>query len=120
MTASASGLEVKPVAFGANVDQEVSQIWKEVEARVVQMAGGDASEFKKDLAMNDVLRYLDQAQSEDKKASEKYGTVKNVFNQTLQCIQTVGGIIADRASYVRLNFRLQLPYQLLPIHLFPE
>ncbi|KAF4453134.1 hypothetical protein F53441_4131 [Fusarium austroafricanum] len=98
--ATASGLDAKAVAFGANVDEEVARIWKEVEARVVQMAGGDPSKIKKNLDMNDVLGYLDQAQSKDKKSAEKYGTVKNIFNRTLQCIQTVGGIVADGASYV--------------------
>ncbi|KAF9773209.1 hypothetical protein IL306_009020 [Fusarium sp. DS 682] len=100
MTASASDLEVKVVAFGANVDEEVSRIWKEVESRVVQMAGGDSSKIKQNLDMNDVLQYLDQAQSTDKKNAEKYGTVKNIFNRTLECIQTVGGIVANGASYV--------------------
>ncbi|KAG4274657.1 hypothetical protein FPRO04_09021 [Fusarium proliferatum] len=86
--------------FGTNFDDEVSQIWKQVEIRVVQMAGGDSSKIKPNLDINSVLQHLDQSQSGDKKASEKYGTVKNIFNRTLQCIQTVGGIVADGASYV--------------------
>ncbi|KAF5548643.1 neutral amino acid permease [Fusarium mexicanum] len=86
--------------FGKNVDDEVSQIWKQVETRVVQMAGGDSSKIKPNLDINSVLQHLDQSQAKDKKASEKYGTVKNIFNRTLQCIQTVGGIVADGASYV--------------------
>ncbi|KAF5005699.1 hypothetical protein FDECE_7860 [Fusarium decemcellulare] len=100
MAASASGLEVKAVTFGAHVDDEITRTWKEVELRVVQMAGGDPSKIKQGLGMNDVLQYLDQAQSKDKKAAEKYGTIKNIFSRTLQCIQTVGGIVADGASYV--------------------
>ncbi|OBS23125.1 hypothetical protein FPOA_03683 [Fusarium poae] len=100
MDTSANGLDVKADAFGANVDEEVTRIWKDVEARVVQMAGGDAAKIKQGLGINDVLQYLNQAQVKDKQVSEKYGTVKNVFNRTLQCIQTVGGIVADGASYV--------------------
>ncbi|KAF4946030.1 hypothetical protein FGADI_11534 [Fusarium gaditjirri] len=96
---SAGGL-VSTGVFGANVDDEVSQIWKQVEIRVVQMAGGDSSKIKPNLDINSVLQHLDNSQSRDKKASEKYGTVKNIFNRTLQCIQTVGGIVADGASYV--------------------
>lgn len=86
--------------FGANVDEEINRTWKEVEDRVVQMAGGDRSKMKQ-LGIDNVLQYLDQAQSSDKKAAEKYGTIRNIFNRTLQCIQTVGGIVADGASYVR-------------------
>ncbi|VZH95670.1 unnamed protein product [Fusarium fujikuroi] len=99
LTISASS-ELSTSVFGTNVDDEVSQIWKQVEIRVVQMAGGDSSKIKPNLDINSVLQHLDQSQSRDKKASEKYGTVKNIFNRTLQCIQTVGGIVADGASYV--------------------
>lgn len=84
--------------FGPNVDDEINRTWKEVEDRVVQMAGGDRSKIKQ-LGIDNVLQYLDQAQSSDKKAAEKYGAIRNIFNRTLQCIQTVGGIVADGASY---------------------
>ncbi|CAG1977442.1 unnamed protein product [Fusarium graminearum] len=100
MEASASGLDVKAVAFGTNVDEEIARIWKDVEARVVQMAGGNPAKIKQGLGIDDVLKYLNEAQVKDKQVSEKYGTVKNIFNRTLQCIQTVGGIVADGASYV--------------------
>ncbi|KAM0371267.1 hypothetical protein ACHAPK_005487 [Fusarium culmorum] len=100
MEASASGLDVKAVAFGANVDEEIARIWKDVEVRVVQMAGGNPAKIKQGLGINDVLQYLNDAQVKDKQVSEKYGTIKNIFNRTLQCIQTVGGIVADGASYV--------------------
>ncbi|SCO86237.1 uncharacterized protein FRV6_10364 [Fusarium oxysporum] len=95
-----AGSLVSTGVFGTNVDDEVSQIWKQVEIRVVQMAGGDSSKIKSNLDINSVLQHLEQSQSKDKKASDKYGTVKNIFNRTLQCIQTVGGIVADGASYV--------------------
>ncbi|KAK2673965.1 Fungal STAND N-terminal Goodbye domain [Fusarium oxysporum f. sp. vasinfectum] len=95
-----AGSLVSTGVFGTNVDDEVSQIWKQVEIRVVQMAGGDSSKIKSNLDINSVLQHLEQSQSKDKKASEKYGTVENIFNRTLQCIQTVGGIVADGASYV--------------------
>ncbi|KAF7552379.1 hypothetical protein G7Z17_g4331 [Cylindrodendrum hubeiense] len=84
--------------FGPNVDEEINRTWKEVEDRVLQMAGGDRSKIKQ-LGIDNVLQYLDQAQSKDKKEAEKYGAVRNIFNRTLQCIQTVGGIVADGASY---------------------
>ncbi|KAK7413792.1 hypothetical protein QQX98_007359 [Neonectria punicea] len=84
--------------FGANVDEAIQRTWQQVEDRVLQMAGGDRSKIKQ-LNIENVLQYLDQAQSSDKKSAEKYGVVRNIFNRTLQCIQTVGGIVADGASY---------------------
>ncbi|KAL5586979.1 hypothetical protein FOVSG1_012115 [Fusarium oxysporum f. sp. vasinfectum] len=94
-----AGSLVSTGVFGTDVDDEVSQIWKQVEIRVVQMADGDCSKIKPDLDINSVLQHLDQSQSKDKKASEKYGPVKKIFNRMLQCIQTIGGIVADGASY---------------------
>lgn len=82
LTMSAGSL-VSTGVFGTNVDDEVSQIWKQVEIRVVQMAGGDSSKIKSNLDIHSVLQHLEQSQSKDKKASEKYGTVKNIFNRTL-------------------------------------
>ncbi|KPM40826.1 hypothetical protein AK830_g5696 [Neonectria ditissima] len=84
--------------LGANADQSIRQTWQQVEERVVQMAGGDRSKIKQ-LNIDNVLQCLDQAQASDKKSAEKYGVVRNIFNRTLQCIQTVGGIVADGASY---------------------
>ncbi|KAK2127733.1 hypothetical protein NOF04DRAFT_1345276 [Fusarium oxysporum II5] len=94
-----AGSLVSTGVFGTDVDDEVSQIWKQVEIRVLQMAGGDCSKIKPDLDINSVLQHLDQSQSKDKKASENYGPVKKFFNRMLQCIQTIGGIVADGASF---------------------
>ena len=102
MAVSASTQDGRDLANGTHIDEEITQIWKDVEARVVQMAGGDPSKIKQGLDIDGVLQHLDEAQSKDRKASEKYSTVKHVFSRTLQCIQTVGGIVADGASNVRL------------------
>ena len=99
MVAPVSGVVVGAVAFSES-DDEISRTWKLVEERVIQMAGGDRSKIKQGLRIENVLDYLDEAQAKDAKASAKYSTVKNIFNRTLQCIQTVGGIVADGASYV--------------------
>ncbi|KAH7309813.1 hypothetical protein B0I35DRAFT_440677 [Stachybotrys elegans] len=87
------------VTFGAGFDQEINDAWRQVEERVLQMSGGDAGKFRGNLAIEDVLQNLDDNRARDKKASEKYSTIRNVFNRTLQCIETVGGIVADGASY---------------------
>ncbi|CAM1511878.1 Fc.00g093910.m01.CDS01 [Cosmosporella sp. VM-42] len=94
-----AGGAVTSAAF-VGVDNEIAQTWKQVEERVIQMAGGDLSKINPGLGIESVLRHLDDAAAKDKKASEKYGTIKTIFNRTLQCIQTVGGIVADGASYV--------------------
>jgi ethanolamine utilization microcompartment shell protein EutL len=102
MAISVSTKEDRALVNGTHIDDEITQIWKDVEARVVQMAGGDPSKVKQGLDIDAVLQQLDEAQSKDKKASEKYSTVKNIFSRTLQCIQTVGGIVANGASNVCL------------------
>lgn len=100
--------------FGTNLDDKVSQIWKQVKFRVVQMAGGDSSRIRPNLDINSVQKHFDQSQSKDKKASEKYATVNNTFNRTLQCNQTVGGIVADGESYL-CAFQLPSPLVILTI-----
>lgn len=89
-------------------DDEVSQIWLEVQNRVIRMAGGDPSKIDKQLDIDGVMRYLEQTQAADQKAADKHGTVKKAFNRTLNCISKVGGIIADGASYVRFSTIMRL------------
>ncbi|KAJ8123794.1 hypothetical protein ONZ43_g335 [Nemania bipapillata] len=104
MTMSTATTPISPVLgrspFAANND-EISQAWKQVEERVLQMAGGDRAKVKLGLGIDDVLQYLDNAQADDRKAAEKYGAVKKIFNRTLQCIQTVGGIVADACQHLQ-------------------
>lgn len=100
MVAPTNGVAVVGAVTFSDNDDEISRTWKMVEEKVLQMAGGDRSKIKQGLGIESVLIYLDDAQTKEAKASEKYSTIKNVFNRTLQCIQTVGGIVADGASYV--------------------
>ncbi|XXG96062.1 hypothetical protein Hte_002339 [Hypoxylon texense] len=79
---------------------EIDAIWREVNNKVVELAGGDPSKVQKTLDINAVLRYVDNVQASDKKKSEKFGTFKSIVNRTLQCINTVGGIVAEGASTV--------------------
>lgn len=81
---------------------EIRQIWDQVQARVVQLAGGRTSDVKKGLSIDDVLRTLDDAHAREAKVAEKYGQVKSVFNGVLKCIETVGGIVSSAASEVSL------------------
>ncbi len=61
-------------------------------------AGGDPSKIRRGLGIDDVLGYIDRVQEDDRKVAEKYSTARKIFNRTLQCISTVGGIVADGAS----------------------
>ncbi|KAI1760247.1 hypothetical protein GGR53DRAFT_94768 [Hypoxylon sp. FL1150] len=79
---------------------EIDAIWKEVNAKVIELAGGDPRRVQKTLDINAVLSYVDNVQASDKKKSEKFGTFKSIVNRTLQCINTVGGIVAEGASTV--------------------
>ncbi|KAK7216486.1 hypothetical protein V2G26_004489 [Clonostachys chloroleuca] len=92
-------LPVNP-AIDSEVNREIGQVWKQVESRVLQMAGGDETMLQKDLTIESVISSLNQTQASNKKEAEKYGQVRNVFQRTLQCIQTVGGIVTTGVSTV--------------------
>ncbi|KAL7622040.1 hypothetical protein AAE478_007541 [Parahypoxylon ruwenzoriense] len=80
--------------------KEIEAIWKEVNNKVIELAGGDPKKIQKTLDIDAVLKYIDNVQASDKKGSEKFGLFKKVVSRTLQCIKTVGGIVADAASDV--------------------
>lgn len=80
---------------------EVDLIWHQVQDRVVKLAGGDATKVQRHLDIDDVLAFIDHAQTVQKDKSEKYKWFKATVNRTLQCIQTVGGIVASASSQVR-------------------
>lgn len=88
------------------METEISQAWKRVELRVIQMAGGDASKIQPGLDIDAVLAQLGQAQAKDKKSVEKYATIQTIFKRTLQCIETVGGIVTTHVSAVSEDFVL--------------
>ena len=94
---------VTPNIFSTNENDEIARAWKVVQDRVLLMADGDHTKIKRELNIDDVLGYLDQAQTADKKSSEASATIKKVFSRTLQFIETVGGILADGVSNVSLN-----------------
>lgn len=80
--------------------KEIEAIWKEVHAKVIELAGGDPKKVQQTLSINDVLNYVDRVQKADEKKSEKYGEFKNIMGKTLQCIGTIGGIVTDGVSNV--------------------
>ncbi|KAI9373279.1 hypothetical protein BJX61DRAFT_541905 [Aspergillus egyptiacus] len=76
---------------------EIIEIWSQVQARVIQLAGGDQSNIRTDLTIDDVLSYLDKAQDLSEK---KDGAIRGAFEKTLQFIDTIGGVVAGGAGEV--------------------
>ncbi|KAI8955339.1 hypothetical protein F4801DRAFT_528896 [Xylaria longipes] len=80
--------------------KEIEAIWREVNAKVLELAGGDPRKVQETLSIDDVLKYIDGVQKADSAKSEEYSTFKNIVATTLQCIGTVGGIVTDGVSNV--------------------
>ncbi|KAF2972637.1 hypothetical protein GQX73_g913 [Xylaria multiplex] len=102
LQSSTTGISVN--SDSAKVDladqKEIEAIWKEVHAKVIELAGGDPRKVNQLLTIDDVLRYIDSAQKAEAQKAEEYGQFKNIVGQTLQCISTIGGIVADGMSDV--------------------
>lgn len=79
------------------IKDEIATIWAQVQARVVQLAGGDPSQVQPNLNVDGVLSLLDKAQDA---AAPKDSPVRSAFNTTLQFIDTVGSVIAGGAAEV--------------------
>ncbi|KAI1420010.1 hypothetical protein F5Y12DRAFT_166438 [Xylaria sp. FL1777] len=98
-----------PPATGTNSDstkidladqKEIEAIWKDVHAKVIELAGGDPRKVQQALSIDDVLNYVDRAQKADQQKSAEYGQFKNIIGKTLQCIGTIGGLVTDGVSTV--------------------
>ncbi|KAI5861453.1 hypothetical protein GGS23DRAFT_598606 [Durotheca rogersii] len=100
---STSGLSVGAASEKATdlaEQKEIEAIWKEVNNKVVELAGGDPTKIQKTLDIDAVLKFIDGVQDSDKEKSEKFGLFKKIVGRTLQCINTVGGLVAEGASTV--------------------
>ncbi|KAL4926828.1 uncharacterized protein BDV17DRAFT_141927 [Aspergillus undulatus] len=99
MTISSSTISPPLERRTSALKSEIVEIWSQVQARVVQLAGGDPSKIQRDLTIEGVLSYLDKAQdlSENKDGESK---IRKTFERTLQFINTVGGIVAADAGEV--------------------
>lgn len=80
--------------------KEIEAIWKEVNAKVLELAGGDPKKLQGSLSIDDVLHYIDDVQKVDEEKEEEYGAFKGTVELTLQCIGTVGGIVTDGVANV--------------------
>ncbi|KAL5343425.1 hypothetical protein BJX70DRAFT_169222 [Aspergillus crustosus] len=98
MTISPSSTKAPPLERRTSaLKSEIVEIWSQVQARVVQLAGGDSSKIQADLSIEGVLSYLDKAQDA---SAGKDSTIRGTFEKTLQFINTVGGIVAGGAGEV--------------------
>ncbi|KAK3990471.1 hypothetical protein QBC44DRAFT_64182 [Cladorrhinum sp. PSN332] len=80
-------------------DDELQKIWEGVVSRVRIMAGNvEGAKLDPNLNINGVLALVHKARSADKESSDS--GVVGVIDKTLNCIQTVGGLVADAASNV--------------------
>ncbi|KAL2868600.1 uncharacterized protein BJX67DRAFT_371292 [Aspergillus lucknowensis] len=98
MTISPSSTMAPPLERRTSaLKSEIVDIWSQVQARVVQLAGGDSSNIQGDLTIEGVLSYLDKAQDQ---SAKKESSIRRAFEKTLQFIDTVGGIVAGGAGEV--------------------
>ncbi|KAL4763860.1 uncharacterized protein BDW70DRAFT_148252 [Aspergillus foveolatus] len=96
MTISPSSAKAPPLERrSSTLKDEIVEIWAQVQARVVQLAGDDSSKIQTDLSIEDVLSYLDKAQD---LSSKKDSSIRSAFERTLQFIDTVGGVVAGGAG----------------------
>ncbi|KAI1153321.1 hypothetical protein F4825DRAFT_415644 [Nemania diffusa] len=90
----------EPAKIDLADQKEIEAIWKEVNAKVLELAGGDPKKVNQTLSIDDVLHYIDRVQKVDEAKAEEYGAFKNVVSQTLQFIGVVGGIVTDGVASV--------------------
>ncbi|KAK5653840.1 hypothetical protein OQA88_8000 [Cercophora sp. LCS_1] len=80
--------------------KELQDIWKQVQEKVIQLTGGNAQKVNKELSIESVLALLTAAKSSDEKKADKYEKCRSAVDKTLQCVQTIGGIVATTVSNV--------------------
>ncbi|KAL4920953.1 hypothetical protein BDW62DRAFT_175605 [Aspergillus aurantiobrunneus] len=98
MTISPSSTKAPPLERRTSaLKSEIVDIWSQVQARVIQLAGGDSSKIQANLSIEDVLSYLDKAEDQ---STKKDSSIRGAFKKTLQFIDTVGGVVAQGAAEV--------------------
>jgi len=82
-------------------EKQIEKIWKSVEERVLRMAGDSESKvIQENLGIDGVLKQLDSVKQSDKKAAEKYAPAKDVFDNSLKFIESLGSIVSNSISSV--------------------
>ncbi|RYP79874.1 hypothetical protein DL770_006479 [Monosporascus sp. CRB-9-2] len=100
ITSNGSGSPHTPKAVSPE-QRDIEAIWRQVHEKVVQLAGSDpAFQIQKTLDIDGVLRRLDSLQEAGNKHPDKFSWLKHAVRRTLQCIQTVGGMVVDGVSEV--------------------
>ncbi|RYP58600.1 hypothetical protein DL769_008887 [Monosporascus sp. CRB-8-3] len=100
VTSNGSGSPHTPKAVSPE-QREIEAIWRQVHEKVVELAGSDPTfQIQKTLDIDGVLRRLDSLQEAGNKQPDKFGWLKHAVRRTLQCIQTIGGMVVDGVSQV--------------------
>ena len=90
----------------SSLKEEITAIWSQVQARVVQLGGGDVANLRPDMDVESVLSLLDRAQQQEEEKEEGSGeghrAVRVAFDTTLRFVETVGGLIAVGAAEVSM------------------
>lgn len=89
-----------PFGPDAAMNEEIMEIWTQLQDRVAQIAIREGKPVKNGLEVDDVLETLDSSQQPDEKNPGKTEKVKKVFGHMLGLIRTVGGIVSNGASQV--------------------
>ncbi|KAL4882640.1 hypothetical protein BJY04DRAFT_217136 [Aspergillus karnatakaensis] len=88
-----------PVGTDPELNEELSTIWAQVHARVLELAGGDEKQVQP-LGVKGVLSQLEAAQGKEAAKSEKNEVVRLAFDRTLSIVETVGGVAVGVASQI--------------------
>lgn len=102
-TTSSLGSNSAPKAVSPE-QREIELIWRQLHEKVVQLASSDPEfQLEKTLDINGVLHKVDLIQQKEQKKAEKYGPFKSILNKTLQCINTIGGMVSEGVSEVWIS-----------------
>jgi hypothetical protein len=83
--------------FASSSEAEIKALWLEVQQKVIQLAGGDATKIQPQ-SIASVLNMLEAVNKSGKRGRDLW--YKSAFDKALRCIQTIGGIVAKNVSTV--------------------
>ena len=89
-----------PQGLDDRMNEEIAEIWAQVQSRVRQLASGDSRTINPNLDIDGVLSQLDRAQQSHEASTGKHARIRATFNNALQVIQSVGEIVARGVSEV--------------------
>jgi hypothetical protein len=90
-----------PIGMDSTLNEQLAEAWKDMGERMHQLAKmSNGNDYDENLSPDDVMANLNAVPTAREKKSEKWGRIRQTFSNTLEVISTVGGMVADAASYV--------------------